>query len=183
MAPLTALIVDDEPLARDLLREMLSVDPDFAIVGECRSGAEAVDATLSRSPDLLFLDVQMPEMNGFEVVEAIGPETFTYRGLVEQIGAIIGKRRKIISVSPPLGLAVGRVTGKFVRDVIITRDEITGLMQGRLFVNCPPPPEAVTKLTEWAQSNRAWLGGHYASELGRRRDREHGYIENRPAGA
>ncbi|MFY0531400.1 response regulator [Nannocystis pusilla] len=67
-----ALIVDDEPLARDLLREMLAAHPRVAVVGECRSGAEAVRAIDRLAPDVVFLDVQMPEMNGFEVVAAVG---------------------------------------------------------------------------------------------------------------
>ncbi|MCY1062415.1 response regulator [Nannocystis sp. SCPEA4] len=67
-----ALIVDDEPLARDLLREMLAAHPQVAVVGECRSGAEAVQAIGRLAPDVVFLDVQMPEMNGFEVVASVG---------------------------------------------------------------------------------------------------------------
>jgi two-component system LytT family response regulator len=66
------LIVDDEPLAREMLREMLAADPDVEIVGERSNGREAVEAIRMHSPDLLFLDVQMPEVGGFEVLEALG---------------------------------------------------------------------------------------------------------------
>jgi len=73
-APIRTLIVDDEPLCRERLRTLLADAPDFIVVGECGDGAEAV-ATLRESPcDLVFLDVQMPVMDGLEVVEAIGPE-------------------------------------------------------------------------------------------------------------
>ena len=66
------LIVDDEPLAREMLREMLEADQDVEIVGERSNGREAVEAIRVHSPDLLFLDVQMPELGGFEVLEALG---------------------------------------------------------------------------------------------------------------
>ena len=66
------LIVDDEPLAREMLREMLQGDQEVTIVGESTNGREAVEAIRTTSPDLLFLDVQMPELGGFEVLEALG---------------------------------------------------------------------------------------------------------------
>ncbi|MFL6299393.1 MAG: LytR/AlgR family response regulator transcription factor [Terriglobales bacterium] len=66
------LIVDDEPLARDRVRQLLHTDPEFQVAGECRNGAEAVEAIRKARPDLIFLDVQMPEVDGFGVIEAIG---------------------------------------------------------------------------------------------------------------
>jgi two-component system, LytTR family, response regulator len=68
---LTALIVDDEPLARERIRGLLAADSDVVVIGECASGAEAVRAVRANRPDLLFLDVQMPGMDGFETLEAI----------------------------------------------------------------------------------------------------------------
>jgi two-component system LytT family response regulator len=70
----TALIVDDEPLARDGLRMLLAADPEVAAVAEARDGREAVAAIRDRRPDIVFLDVQMPEMDGFAVVREIGAE-------------------------------------------------------------------------------------------------------------
>jgi two-component system LytT family response regulator len=72
---LTTLIVDDEPLAREGLRLLLSRDPEVSAIREARDGREAVAAIRGRKPDLMFLDVQMPEMEGFEVVRAIGVES------------------------------------------------------------------------------------------------------------
>jgi len=69
-----ALIVDDEPLARERLRTLLEADPDVEIAGECSSGRAAVAAIEKHAPDLVFLDVQMPHLDGFGVLEAIGPE-------------------------------------------------------------------------------------------------------------
>ncbi len=74
MMEIRALIVDDEPLAREGIREFLAAAPDVQIVGECVNGPEAVEAIASLSPDLVFLDVQMPEMDGFQVLESLGSE-------------------------------------------------------------------------------------------------------------
>ncbi|HOW64728.1 MAG TPA: LytTR family DNA-binding domain-containing protein [Candidatus Paceibacterota bacterium] len=68
------LIVDDELLARERLRQLLQSEPDIEIVGECADGREAVDAIRRESPDLIFLDVQMPELDGFGVLAAIESE-------------------------------------------------------------------------------------------------------------
>ena len=72
--PLTTLIVDDEPLARQGLRMLLSQDPDITSIDEARDGKEAVKSILKMRPDLVFLDVQMPEMDGFSVLKEIGVE-------------------------------------------------------------------------------------------------------------
>lgn len=66
------LIVDDEHLARAVLREYLALHPDVEIVGECANGFEAVKAIAEHAPDLVFLDIQMPKLDGFEVVELAG---------------------------------------------------------------------------------------------------------------
>ena len=68
---LRALIVDDEELARRVLREYLAAHPHVELVGECENGYEAVKAAAELSPDLVFLDIQMPKLDGFEVLELI----------------------------------------------------------------------------------------------------------------
>lgn len=70
--PLTTLVVDDEPLAREGLRMLLSRDPEISSIQEAKDGRAAVKAILNTRPDLVFLDVQMPEMDGFRVVREIG---------------------------------------------------------------------------------------------------------------
>jgi two-component system LytT family response regulator len=72
--PLTTLIVDDEPLAREGLRLLLSQDPEVSAVYEAKDGRGAIAAIREMRPDLVFLDVHMPEMDGFAVVEEIGAE-------------------------------------------------------------------------------------------------------------
>jgi len=73
-AKIRALIVDDEPLARSNLAVLLRTDPEIGIVGECGSGAEALSEIRVANPDLLFLDVQMPECDGFDVLELLGTD-------------------------------------------------------------------------------------------------------------
>ncbi len=107
------------------------------------------------------------------VVNAIGPETFTYRSLVATIGRAIGKVRRIISVPPGLGYAVGWVVGKVVGDIVVTKPEIEGLMSGLLCVDTPPTGK--TALSSWAAEHASSLGVRYASEMARRRDRNAAY--------
>ncbi len=107
------------------------------------------------------------------VVNAIGPEVFTYRGLVEQIGEILRRPRPIVSVSPFFGYLLSRLLGFVVRDVVLTRDEIRGLMAGLLYVDSPPT--GTTKLTDWVREHAKSLGTRYASELARRKDRTRQY--------
>jgi two-component system, LytTR family, response regulator len=72
MGPWRTIVVDDEPLARQTLRLLLSREKDFAVVAECGHGAEAIDAIRRERPDVLFLDVQMPEVDGFELLRGLG---------------------------------------------------------------------------------------------------------------
>ena len=77
---LRVVIVDDEPLARAVIREYLQAHPDVDVVAECANGFEAVKAVSELSPDLMFLDIQMPKLDGFEVLELLGrtiPVVFT----------------------------------------------------------------------------------------------------------
>jgi two-component system, LytTR family, response regulator len=67
-----ALIVDDEPLAREGIRMRLKQEPDVEVIGACKNGREAVAAILRDVPDLVFLDIQMPRLDGFGVIETVG---------------------------------------------------------------------------------------------------------------
>lgn len=70
---LRAIIADDEPLARERVKSLLAGETDIAVVAECANGAQTLKTTQEHRPDLLFLDVQMPRLNGFEVLEALDP--------------------------------------------------------------------------------------------------------------
>lgn len=103
--------------------------------------------------DLAHIAVQQGQSAENRTIQAIGPETFTYRELVRTIGKIIGKPRPIFSMSPRLGYVLGTIIGRILGDVTITRLEIEGLMANLLYVNAPPAGQ--TRLTSWAQEHAA----------------------------
>jgi nucleoside-diphosphate-sugar epimerase len=123
--------------------------------------------------DLAQLAVEGGREQANRIVDATGPETFTYYELVRQIGTLIGKPRPIVRVPPGLGYLAGLLIGRLVGDVLITRDEIDGLMQDLLYT--PAPPAGTTRLTDWAKAHADTLGQRYASELARRRNRDEAY--------
>jgi NADH dehydrogenase len=86
--------------------------------------------------------------------------------MVRMIAQGIGVWRPILSVPPRVGLWAGMAIGALVGDVVITKQEIEGLMNGLLYVEAPPAGN--TRLSEWVAQNRETLGRHYASELARR---------------
>ncbi|MBU0676002.1 MAG: NAD(P)H-binding protein [Proteobacteria bacterium] len=123
--------------------------------------------------DFADLAVQEGENGQYTIINAIGPETFTYRELVEKIGDIIGVNRPLITVSPTFGYLAGAVISKFVKDIVVTREEIAGLMADLLCVE--DNPTGTTALTAWVRKNKELLGKKYTSELARRIDRSRAY--------
>jgi NADH dehydrogenase len=103
----------------------------------------------------------------------LGPETFTYRELVELIASAIGRKRLILPAPPLLGWLAGAVAGKLLGDVVITRDEIKGLTEDLLCTDSPPVGR--TCLADWAGAHAADLGARYTAEIARRRNREESY--------
>src|SRR2546428_6423529 len=74
MADIRALIVDDEALARERIRPLLAAAPGVTVLAECSGGRDAVEAIIEHQPDLVVLDVQMPDLDGFQVLEAVGDD-------------------------------------------------------------------------------------------------------------
>lgn len=143
---------------------MLRRFPVFAIPGD---GAYRLQPIFV--DDLAELAVRVGTERTNQVVNAIGPETFTYRELVATIGRCIGRSRPTVSLPPSVVYWLGAAMGKLLGDVVITRPEIQGLMEERLYVDTPPT--ARTALSEWARAHAGDLGRRYASELARRQSR------------
>ena len=89
--PIRALVVDDEPLAREIIREMIRRDTEISIIGECGNGMDAVTMIETERPDMVFLDIQMPEMDGFAVIEAVGAQDYARSGFCYGLRSIRGE--------------------------------------------------------------------------------------------
>jgi uncharacterized protein YbjT (DUF2867 family) len=136
--------------------------PVFGVFGDGRYRLQPIHVD-----DLAALAVEHARGEANVVVNAIGPETFRFRELVQAIGEGIGKRRLLVPVPPLAGVLVSRALGLLTGDVLLTADELRGLMSEMLYVDAPPT--GTTRLTEWVRENAATLGMRYGSELARRR--------------
>ncbi len=157
-----AVLFGKEDILINNIAWVLRSFPVFGVFGDGQYRLQPIHVD-----DFASLAVDEGRHVGNRIIDAIGPETFTYRELVNAISKAIGVRRPVIPVPPFLGYAAGWLIGKAVGDVVITRDEIEGLMQGLLCTSSTPV--GITRLTDWARDNADSLGAHYASELSRRR--------------
>jgi uncharacterized protein YbjT (DUF2867 family) len=115
--------------------------------------------------DLADLAVRLGGRDDNVIADAVGPETYTFEELVRLIAERIGSRPRIVHISPALALLAARVLAWRVRDVIITRDEIGGLMANLLVSH--QPPTCPTRFSEWLKQHADELGIEYRSELAR----------------
>ena len=163
-----AVLFGDEDILVNNIAWALRRLPVFGVFGRGRYRLQPMHVD-----DFAALAVAQGALMENATIDAIGPETFTYRELAAAIGEIIGKRRFILPVPPRLGWLTGWFLGKLVGDVMITWEEVRGLMADLLYTQSPPAGQ--TRLTDWAKANAAVIGTRYHSELARRRDRESSY--------
>ena len=133
MGEIRALVVDDEPLARRGIRQLLAPYPDIVIVGECRDGREAVRALVRVRPDLLFLDIQMPGLDGLGVVRLYGAERMPVTVFVtahDEFAVRAFEAQALDYLVKPLSEARFRATIVRVRERIRVHDAVT--LAGRL---------------------------------------------------
>jgi uncharacterized protein YbjT (DUF2867 family) len=115
--------------------------------------------------DLAEIAVNAASTRGNITVDAVGPETYSFNELVQLIARTLGRRVRTLHVHPTLAYLMTRMLGFAVHDVILTREEIEGLMANLLVSH--QPPLGKTKLSGWLEQNAALVGRRYASELGR----------------
>jgi NADH dehydrogenase len=157
-----AVLFGHEDILINNIAWMLRKFPVFGVFGDGRYRLQPIYVD-----DLAALAVEQGQSRDNVVIDAIGPETFTFRELVETLGELLGCRRRIVSIPPWLGYAVARAMGTLVGDVVLTREEIEGLMADLLYVDAPAA--GPTRLTDWVRDHAATVGLRYASELARRR--------------
>ncbi len=115
--------------------------------------------------DVARLAVESSRAADNVTLDAVSPEVFTFKELLNEVRRITGGRARLMHAPPSLAAAAARLMGLALRDVVLTRDEIDGLMAGHLVSSDPPTGE--TRLTDWLRENRQALGARYTSELSR----------------
>lgn len=115
--------------------------------------------------DLAGLAVDAGGQEDNLILDAAGPETYTFDEFVRLVGQTMGSRTKIVHLPSALALGISKIVGYFLGDVVLTRNEITGLMSDLLISDAPPAGN--TSLKSWLTINVATLGGSYTSELDR----------------
>ena len=134
--------------------------PVFPIAG---SGNYPIQPVLV--DDVARLAVDLGARDDNVVLDAVGPETLTFEELVRLLARRVESRVRLMHVTPSMALLAARMAGWLVRDVVLTKDEVDGLMAGLLV--SVDAPTTCTRFTEWLQADGAALGRRYASELGR----------------
>ena len=134
--------------------------PIFAVFG---SGEYRIQPVFVE--DVAEIAVTIGHRKDNAVIDAVGPETYTFDGLVRLIALKIGSKARIIHIKPRLALFLARLIGYVVKDVVITKDEINGLMSNLLVSDSPPTGH--TRLTEWLEQNASAVGATYISDLKR----------------
>ncbi|AWI10665.1 SDR family oxidoreductase [Ereboglobus luteus] len=157
-----AVLFGDNAILLNNIAWMLRRFPCFGIFGDGKYKIEPVHVD-----DLAALAVEHGARTKKSVtLDVKGPESFEYRELVRAIGGAIGCERRLFSISPATGYFCGKLMSVLKGDVVITREEIQGLMAGLLATDSEP--NAPTRLSDWLAANRDWLGGRYQNEMKRR---------------
>jgi NADH dehydrogenase len=117
--------------------------------------------------DLARICVDAADRDSDETVDAVGPDTFTYREMVEDMAGAMGLRRVILPIPDFVALGVAKVLGLFLRDIVITRHEISGLRDESMYTGTEPL--GTTKFSDWLRSESDTLGRRYVNDLDRRR--------------
>ena len=155
-----AVIFGQEDILINNIAYFLRYFPIFPIPGNGKYKLQPIYVE-----DLAKLAVAAASKTETQVIDAIGPETFTFNDLVKLLKSTLKSLSIPIHVSPGLSYFLSSLIGKFVGDVVLTRNEVIGLMGNRLLTFSPPTGE--TRLSDWVMENKDTLGKKYANELTR----------------
>jgi NADH dehydrogenase len=154
------LVFGKEDILVNNIAWLIRTSPIFPIFG---SGLYRVQPVFVE--DLAEIAVHQSTNSPGTIVDAIGPETFTFQQFVTLIADKIGKRPGIVKVPPSVGIVCGQILGLFLRDVLLTRNELKGLMDELL--TSRQLPNATTKFSDWLEQNKSTVGSRYSSEIAR----------------
>lgn len=152
------VLVGDEDILINNIAYLLRRFPFFALPGDGSYRLQPVHVD-----DVAKLAVEGVYRTDNYIIDAVGPDTFTFKEMVELIGEMIGVKRPLIPVPPRLALLAAQVISLFVRDVVLTPEEVDGLMAGLLVSTAPARAEI--HLADWLEENKDKVGARYASEI------------------
>ena len=152
------VLVGDEDILINNIAYLLRRFPFFALPGDGSYKLQPVYVD-----DVAALAVEGVYRTDNYIIDAVGPDIFTFKEMVELIGEKIGAKRPLLPVPPRLALLAAQFLSLFVRDVILTPEEVDGLMAGLLVSK--EPARAKTRLPDWLEKNKDRVGLKYASEL------------------
>ena len=152
------VLVGDEDILINNIAYLLRRLPFFALPGDGSYKLQPVHVD-----DVAALAVEGVYRTDNYIIDAVGPDIFTFKEMVQLIGEKIGARRPLISVPPRLALLAAQLLSLFVDDVLLTPEEVDGLMAGLLVSK--EPPRGRTRLADWLEKNKNRVGAKYASEI------------------
>ena len=154
------VLIGKEDILINNIAYLLRRFPIFALPGDGSYGIQPVYVD-----DLAKLAVEGVYSNENYIIDAVGPDIFSFKEMVELIGEKIGSKRTLIPFPPQLALLAAQFLSLFVNDVLLTPEEVDGLMAGLLVSS--EPPRCETRLADWLEKNKDTVGKEYASEVKR----------------
>ncbi|MFN8598472.1 MAG: NAD(P)H-binding protein [Anaerolineae bacterium] len=154
------VIFGDEDILVNNIAWLLRHFPVFVIPGDGNYRLQPISAD-----DMADIAVTAGQQRNNQIIDAVGPEVYSFETLVRLIATTVRSRALIVHLPPKFALTLSRVVGRFVRDVVLTQEEVDGLMSNLLVVDGPPTGR--TRLSDWLAEHQDTVGTKYASELER----------------
>ena len=164
-----AIIFGKEDILINNLAWSLRKLPVFAVFGNGKYNMQPIFVE-----DLAKIVVKSGEEVENKIVDAVGPELYTYSELIKMLCMVLHKKRLIIKLPTPIVYYASKIIDLFTGDIMLTRDEINMVRDNLMYSTKPPLGE--TRLSEWCEKNRNTLGMHYANEISRRKNRDKPYL-------